>query len=313
MRFRAAGLTIAAPRPIPGFKRSCDSARSDISVITSATPPWVRSTFHLWHQSAGTDARGTPNVTVSRASEGFRFVYADDARFWIAAGGRHIWMTWATTFEDACTYLAGPVLAFVLRLRGALALHASAVQIDDRGALAIVGPHGAGKSTTAAALGRRGCRVIADDVLCLTHDADRWLAHADGGVLRLWPAASQLVCGDAGRLPRITASWDKRALILGEHGVASAEQPVPLEAIAFLEATAGAGGSRVVPLNAASAFIRLVANSSATHLLDVAQRAAEFGGFEKLARSMRSALALVPPATSDAGRFCDQLLDWARG
>jgi hypothetical protein len=28
---------------------------------------------------------------------------------------------------------------------------------------------------------------------------------------------------------------------------------------------------------------------------------------------MRSALALVPPATSDAGRFCDQLLDWARG
>ena len=49
----------------------------------------------------------------------------------------------------------GPVFAFVLRLRGAVTFHASAVRIGD--AVAFLGPQGAGKSTTAAALALRGC------------------------------------------------------------------------------------------------------------------------------------------------------------
>src|SRR6266487_772405 len=158
MRFRAGGLTIAAPRPIPGFK-SCGAARADITVATTATPPWVNSSFHLCHRSDNTDALGTPNLMVVRASEGFRLAYADDTIFWIAKDGRRIWMTWATTFEDACTYLTGP--------------------------------------------------VIADDVLRLTRGREGWLAQADGSVLRLWPRASQLLFGDADRLPRMTASWAK--------------------------------------------------------------------------------------------------------
>ena len=308
MRFRAGGLTIAAPRPIPGFK-SCGAARADITVATTATPPWVNSSFHLCHRSDNTDALGTPNLMVVRASEGFRLAYADDTIFWIAKDGRRIWMTWATTFEDACTYLTGPVLAFVLRLHGALALHASAVQIGHH-ALALVGPHGAGKSTTAAALGRRGCPVIADDVLRLTRGREGWLAQADGSVLRLWPRASQLLFGDADRLPRMTASWDKRALRLGQYGIRSASRPVTLSGLVFLDGS-GVGPDPVVSVDAAAALLRLVANSAATHLLDTSQRAAEFPALGTLARSVPSAVAFVPHDTLDTTRLCDQLIEWA--
>src|SRR6266571_52569 len=140
MVFRAAGLTIAALRTIPGFNPAPHPDHSDVTILTGITPPWADCAFHRWHTSGDTDARGIANVTVTRARAGFRFVYADDTRFWIDASGQHIWMTWATTFEDACTYLVGPVLAFVLRIRGALALHASAVQVGKH-ALVLVGSH----------------------------------------------------------------------------------------------------------------------------------------------------------------------------
>jgi len=70
------------------------------------------------------------------------------------------------TTEDAATYLLGPVLGLLLRLRGVTCLHASAVALADR-AIAFVGSEGAGKSTTAALLARKGLAIISDDVVAL--------------------------------------------------------------------------------------------------------------------------------------------------
>ncbi len=59
--------------------------------------------------------------------------------------------------------LLGRIMALLLRQRGWLPLHASAVAIAGQG-IAFVGPSGKGKSTTAAAFHARGFLVIADDV-----------------------------------------------------------------------------------------------------------------------------------------------------
>jgi hypothetical protein len=311
MLFRAAGLIIAAHRIIPGLVSAPQAGDADIEIFTGIAPPWADSFFHPWHTSDERDARGIANVEVMRTSAGFRFSYADRTRFWVDAGGHHVWMIWQTTFEDACTYLVGPVLAFVLRRRGALALHASAVRVGDQ-ALALVGPHGAGKSTIAAALGRRGCGVIADDVLRVTRGVNRWLAHPFGGMLRLWPDAEALVFGRMGRLSRITPSWDKRALPLGEHGVTAVEVALPLAAIAFLDAPDPSSGShRIAPLRPAAALVRLAANGSAAHLLDISQRAAEFADLADLAQSARCAAVAAAPRGSESDGFYDRLLEWA--
>jgi hypothetical protein len=71
-------------------------------------------------------------------------------------------------------YLLGPALGVLLHQRGLLVLHASVVGIGGS-AIAFVGESGWGKSTTAAALHRRGHTIVADDVSALDL-ADRPLA-----------------------------------------------------------------------------------------------------------------------------------------
>jgi hypothetical protein len=59
--------------------------------------------------------------------------------------------------------LLGRIMAFLLRQRGWLPLHASAVVLNERATL-FLGPSGCGKSTTAAAFHAGGHLVVADDV-----------------------------------------------------------------------------------------------------------------------------------------------------
>jgi hypothetical protein len=60
-------------------------------------------------------------------------------------------------------FVAGKLMAYLMRQRGCLPLHASGVAIGGKGVL-FLGERGAGKSTAAAAFYARGHRVVADDV-----------------------------------------------------------------------------------------------------------------------------------------------------
>ena len=90
----------------------------------------------------------------------------------------------------------------------------------------------------------------------------------------------------------------------------SASRPVTLAGLVFLDGS-GVRPDPVVPVDAAAALLRLVANSAATHLLDTLQRAAEFPALGTLARSVPSAVAFVPHDTLDTTRLCDLLIEWA--
>lgn len=79
--------------------------------------------------------------------------------------------------------LLGPIFGLLLHLRGLLVLHASAVEIDGRGAV-FVGDKMAGKSTTAAAFLRAGHRLLTDDLLAIDL--------SDPAVPTILPAFAQL-------------------------------------------------------------------------------------------------------------------------
>ncbi|HVR38367.1 MAG TPA: hypothetical protein VMU84_04675, partial [Thermoanaerobaculia bacterium] len=136
--YRTYGLTLESNEPIAGLV-AIDALPVDCTIRFGELPPII---------------------------DAYCFAYADKTRFVVARDGSAIWCTWETTAEDAATYLLGPILAFVVRLRGALALHASAVLVDDR-AIVFAAPPGGGKSTLAAAFARRGHAVLADDVVRL--------------------------------------------------------------------------------------------------------------------------------------------------
>jgi hypothetical protein len=272
-----------------------------------------------------TDEKGRPIFVLDRSEDAdpvLRLVYADDTRFWLTDQASEIWVWWpeALTPEDASTYLLGPVLGYVLRLRGLHVLHASAVSLAPSGgdaskrrlpgALAMVGPPGAGKSTMAAAFARRGHGVLTEDVCALCEEgagfrdgfgrgdeAQRELDTAPGEVdadpgevevlpgyplIRLWPDSVEMLYGSPEVLPLLTPTWDKRYLALGGEGPEFLHEPLPLRAIVLLAPREAAGAPRVEAVAPAEALIHLVGNTYKNLLLDRDQRVSEFRFLHRL-------------------------------
>jgi energy-coupling factor transporter ATP-binding protein EcfA2 len=186
------------------------------------------------------------------------------------------------------------VLGFALRLRGVLALHASAVLLDGR-AVALVGPSGSGKSTAAAAFASAGVPVLSDDVLAVRRVADDLLAYPSYRLLRLWVESEQMLFGTTGALPLLTPTWDKRALPLGD---AHPFHPVPAplgDVFLIAPRVADARAPYVEPVAAGEALLTLVLNTYANYLLDERMRGEELRALEGLMHGRR-VRRLVPHA-----------------
>jgi hypothetical protein len=309
----AAGLFIAADAPIPGLPVAPASSPPDLYIHLDSHAPWHHLPVEEFYRADYLNADQEPMVTVGRASGGFRFMYADGTLVWIDAHGRRVWCRSAAgaTLEDTAVYLTGPILGFVLRQRGHVALHASAVKIGDA-ALAIVGAHGAGKSTTAAALATRGFPLISDDVLHVRKAASAWMAEPYASGLRLWPEAVSLVLGPDVSLPRLTPTWNKRLLRVDAFDVTAAIAPVAVRAILFVEeAEPAAAAPRFVSLGPAESVVRLATHSSSSHLLDDSARAREFHALADFVRSVRSLQAMARGGQDSFAACIDRVEQWA--
>jgi hypothetical protein len=149
-------------------------------------------------------------------------------------------------------FLAGPALAVALHQRGRLVLHATAVAIGGR-ALAILGEKGAGKSTLAAALTRRGHRLLSDDIVAIEERAGAPFALAGTASLKIQPEAAQALGVDPGTLARVHPDSEKRAW----PGGAGEDAPAATPITTLLVASAGTEPS-LAPLAASATFLELV-------------------------------------------------------
>ena len=233
----------------------------------------------LWYATEDQDQFGTSALKIWKtASGGFlRLEYFDGTKFWLDIAGRHIWATWppSLTVEDTSTYLLGPVLGLLLRLRGVTCLHASAVSFGDY-AVAFMGSEGAGKSTTAAALAQQGCAIITDDVVALAETDGVFYVHPAYPYLCLWPESVASIYGSAEALPRFSPAYDKRCLSLERQGLNFEARTLPLKAIYVLDERRSDPAPVIEPLGYQSAILALVANTFATNVLDSPMRAEEF-------------------------------------
>ena len=164
------------------------------------------------------------------------FGYGDCARFHLDAGRRVLLCSPARAGRELQwgRVLISKVVPSVSTMCGYEALHAAAVATDD-GAMAIAAPSGAGKTTLALELMRRGHPLLSDDVVPLSYDDDTVWAHPGSPHMNL----------DAGD-PRATAAVadgvvDELAMLAGERWVSSRSLAVrrrPLTAICLLERAA---------------------------------------------------------------------------
>jgi hypothetical protein len=233
-----------------------------------------------WYVSAYQDKNGTPSLKISRLKDGayFHLKYCDGTQFVVDHQGTQIWATWSSelTLEDTATYLLGPVLGFVLRLRGITCLHASAIAVGGL-AIALVGPAGVGKSTTAAAFARQGYPVLAEDIVALI-DTQRYLSVQPGyPQVRLWPDSVKALYNSDNALPRLTPTWDKRYLDLTAPGYRFQQQPLPLAAVYMLgERSYDPIAPCIGKLPPRAALMGLIVNTYVNYLLDKAMRAQDF-------------------------------------
>jgi len=237
--------------------------------------------------SSSDNADGQPNLLVGLLPGGdyFGFFYNDGVRFAVERRGSEVWADWPEnyTIEDACTYLLGPVLGFVLRLRGMTCLHASAVAVG-RHAIAVVGFPGAGKSTTAAAFARCGFSVIADDVVALAENGENFMVQPGYPRVNLWPDSVRALFGSEDALPQITPTWDKRYIALGNDGLSFAAKPLPLGGVYFLaERDPALAAPFIEEIAGGNALAELVANTYVNYLLDRDMRSREFDVLGRIA------------------------------
>jgi hypothetical protein len=251
------------------------------------------------------DEAGEPTLKIWKAagSRYLRLAYFDGSQFWLDREGTEVWATWPAnlTLEDTATYLLGPVLGLLLRLRGVTCLHASAVAFGEN-AVAFVGSEGAGKSTTAAALAERGHAILSDDVVTLAERNGSFFVHPAYPYLCLWPESVASLYGTAEALPQFSANYEKRCLSLGKQELRFAQQALPLAAIYILGERRGDPAPLVEELTPQRAFLALVANTFATNTLDSSMRAKEF---EILARVAPTVPIRVLCAHRDASRLPD--------
>lgn len=153
--YRAYGLTLRTTLQLPEFTAVSPTALPDVVIRHRDLPP-------------------VPDAVTERAALSVR-VQDDDVHYvwkhygqFLLRAGRAVYYTPLPGAADATVRapLLGVVLGTVLHQRGLFTLHASAVGYDG-GVVAFVGPKGAGKSTTSAALHQRGYRLVTDDVLAV--------------------------------------------------------------------------------------------------------------------------------------------------
>jgi hypothetical protein len=259
----------------------------------------------LWYLHPEHGLGGKPRLIAWKLTGHYYLEYADGTQFLIDNPGTRIWAIWpdeTLTLEDAATYFLGPVMGFVLLLRGFISLHACAVAFGNR-AVAIVGPAGSGKSTTAAAFAERGYRVLAEDVVTLRDLQNEFLVQPSYPSIRLWPSSVEALYGGAASLPKLTPTWDKCYLDLTQNKYEFQTCPLPLAAIYLLsERKEDSDSPSVRDLAPAEGLISLIANTYVSYLMDKKMRA---DAFELLDRVLNSVPVRLVTPHADPARIDD--------
>jgi hypothetical protein len=286
---RAFGLALTADRPVPGLICLTDAVPADTRIWLDAEamlPTIRRLPADLWYASEETEMSGVRVWKIS-GGEYYRLLYSDGTEFFVQGSGTDVWAAWpgSSTIDDTATYLLGPVLAFVLGLRGITCLHGSVVAIADR-AVVFAGPSASGKSTLAAAFARLGHTVLSDDIAVLAERDGVLYVDPAHPQIRLWSDSVELLFGAADALPCLTANWDKRGLDLIESGYSFAERPLPLAAVYILDERSTPVEPRIDSIKGRELLRTLLANTYVGYMLDVSMRSQDFATLSRLAAAV---------------------------
>jgi hypothetical protein len=158
------------------------------------------------------------------------------------------------------TIILGPIFAVLLRQRGLLVLHASAIATNGA-AIAFLGGAGCGKSTLALTFYTRGYGVITDDVMPVQIGTGHATIFPGYPQAKMWPDTAASLGYAFERLCPLHSQSEKRIYPLLD---GFPQTSLPLKRVYVV----GIGScNEIEPLRPREAFVELVRNSRAVNLL----------------------------------------------
>lgn len=320
MYFSVFGLTLKCNRAIPGLTPLGNLPAVDVVVdLAGPLPPGygsAESSSVLWYASPEADQASEPVLQVWKVRDGayYRLRYGDGIEFVIDRQGTQVWagMPGNATLEDVAYYLLGPVFGFLLRLRGTICLHGSAVAVAGE-ALALVGPAGSGKSTTAAAFAQLSYPVLTDDITTLEENRGGFLVRPGPPRLCIWPDSVSALYGSPEALPRLTSEdavdpeWDKRCLDLTAPGYYFQSRPLALRVI-YLLSERDIGGPKLEAVFDGAGLMALLANTYGSYLVEKPTRVQEFEVLSRLLGKVAVRLLTPHPDPAYIPGMCELIL-----
>jgi len=199
------------------------------------------------------------------------YLYWQEVGTFLVRSGTEIVVDTVPAVDEGDLHLCilGPALAVLLRQRGLLVLHASAVQVA-HGAIAFLASSGGGKSTLAASFYTRGHAVVTDDVTAVKMDTDVPEISPGFPQLKLWPEAAAALgyCPDT--LLRTYPQLDKH-ILQTTRGFPAA--PLPLKRIYVVHEGIN---QEIEPLNSQQAFLELLRHTYGNEVLHTLETSAHF-------------------------------------
>lgn len=284
-RFRAHGLEFASAIAVPH------------AVVPSVAPPDIRIRLGAVPDRLPEPATARGRAVVSREEVVIRSVRIGD--YWIARGEELVVAPVpGRSLADVASLLMGAALGAALHQRGALALHAGAVSRDGRAVL-FLGRSGSGKSSSVAALARRGFTILDDNIAVLTEHGREVVVEPGVAELRLVnDAVYPSGCGEPA--PFLRGLGKSRAAIQSHFQ----PSPVTLSAIYVMTPVAVATPA-VRPMTRAEAFGAAQTHVFCRHLRSLEQERQMFPALARLVATVPFAELQRPLSTSDHGLVAD--------
>jgi hypothetical protein len=283
-RYLLYGLNISSDRRLKGLVEVGVAVSTDVRIRFGARCRNECTCLRLTPIASLHNERGEYLRVLKMSDDGYLFHFENGVHFDISADGSRVAAHWmrSVAFQYVTSLLLGPVLGFVLRLRGTVCLHASAVLVDGNAA-AFLARGGSGKSSLCAYFAQRGHAVLTDDVLAIRRRNDQFEVLAGPARLRLRPDSVRHLFGTSAKLPRVLPSDPHSDKVFRDYmpSVASA----PLSAIY----TGSAGEEetpRVSPIAGRNAYLRLMANRFPARLPVPSRSDGEFHALTALAATV---------------------------
>jgi hypothetical protein len=255
---------------------------------------------------------GKPQLLVGQSEDGLVMRFPNLADFVIPPSGNRIsYLVRRNTPKSTIRHL---FLDYVLPgylSRDRVVLHASAIRLTKKSAIAFLGKSGSGKSTMAASFWREGFQVISDDCAVLEHGNGSPMCVPSYPGLRLWDDSAKAVLGP-GQKRSVMAHYSNKSRF--KHPKMEQEfdgRPVPLTRIYWLDPVLSARGReiRILPIEGPRGLVRLLESSFRLNFKEARPLADEFKRLARIADSNLLSGVRFPRDFRRIGELTKTILD----